>query len=116
VAERSKKRRERIVPLGTQIVTRVDTHTPEGAVLQLAGAVAVILQMPVNSAGEYRVRFPDGEETSLTRSEFQVRKELARTRHLNFPPRVHMRATLRCTGKLQTGTSQIVLSPEPCRS
>jgi hypothetical protein len=53
VAERSKKRRERIVPLGTQIVTRVDTHTPEGAVLQMAGAVAVILQMPVNSTGVY---------------------------------------------------------------
>ena len=67
MAERSKKRRERIVPLGTQIVTRVDTHTPEGAVLQMAGAVAVILQMPVNSSGVYRVRFPDGEETSLTR-------------------------------------------------
>jgi RNA 3'-terminal phosphate cyclase len=27
-----------------------------------------------------------------------------------------MRATLRCTGKLQTATSQIVQSPEPCRS
>jgi hypothetical protein len=79
VAERSKKRRERVVPLGTQIVTRVDTHTPEGAVLQVAGAVAVILQMPVNTTGEYRVRFPDGEETSLTRSQFQVLKELART-------------------------------------
>src|SRR5438309_9265992 len=79
VAERSKKRRERIVPLGTQIVTRVDTHTPEGAVLQMAGGVAVILQVPVNTREEYRVRFPDGEETSLRRSQFQVRKELART-------------------------------------
>jgi len=48
-------------------------------VLQMAGAVAVILQMPVNRTGAYRVRFPDGEETSLTRNEFQVRKELART-------------------------------------
>jgi hypothetical protein len=60
-------------------VTRVDTHTPEGAVLQMAGAVAVILQVPVNTTEEYRVRFPDGEETSLRRSQFQVRKELART-------------------------------------
>jgi len=79
VAERSKKRRERIVPLGTQIVTRVDTRTPEGAVLQMAGAVAVILQMPVDTTGDYRVRFPDGAESSLKRTEFQVRKELART-------------------------------------
>lgn len=78
VAERSRQRRERIVPLGTQIVTRVDTHTPEGNLLQMAGAVAVILQMPSDVDGEYRVRFPDGAETSLKRAHFQVRKELAR--------------------------------------
>jgi predicted nucleotidyltransferase len=66
------------VPLGTQIVTRVDTHTPEGNLLQMAGAVAVILQVPLSTSGEYRVRFPDGAETSLKRSHFQVRKELAR--------------------------------------
>ena len=79
VAERSRLRRERIVPLGTQIVTRADTHTPEGGLLQMAGAVAVVLQMPSDIRGEYRVRFPDGAETSLKRSEFQVRKELAKT-------------------------------------
>jgi uncharacterized protein len=67
------------VPLGTQIVTRVDTHTPEGDLLQMAGAVAVILQVPSDTRGEYRVRFPDGAETSLRRTEFQVRKELAKT-------------------------------------
>jgi uncharacterized protein len=71
--------RERIVPLGTQIVTRADRHTPEGGLLQMAGAVAVVLQMPSGILGEYRVRFPDGAETSLKRSEFQVRKELAKT-------------------------------------
>jgi hypothetical protein len=79
VAERSKKKRDRVVPLGTQIVTRVDSRTPEGAVLQMAGAVAVILEMPGNSTGVYRVRFPGGEETSLARRQFEVRKELART-------------------------------------
>jgi predicted nucleotidyltransferase len=65
--------------LGTQIVTRVDTQKPEGGLLQMAGAVAVVLQTPFNVRGEYRVRFPDGGETSLRRSEFQVRKELAKT-------------------------------------
>jgi hypothetical protein len=67
------------VSLGTQIVTRVDTHAPEGGLLQMAGAVAVILQTPSDPRGEYRVRFPDGAETSLGRSLFQVRKELAKT-------------------------------------
>ncbi|MGC2887565.1 MAG: nucleotidyltransferase domain-containing protein [Candidatus Acidiferrum sp.] len=45
----------------------------------MAGAVAVILQVPSDTRGEYRVRFPDGAETSLRRTEFQVRKELAKT-------------------------------------
>lgn len=74
-----KNERERVVPLGTQIVTRVDTHTPEGGLLQMAGAVAVILQVPAAGEGEYRVRFPVGDETSLKRSEFEVRKELAKS-------------------------------------
>ena len=78
MAERSKKRRERIVPLGTQIVTRVDTHTPEGAVLQMAGGVAVILQVPVNTTEEYRVRFPDGEETSPIHDPFPAPRLLGR--------------------------------------
>jgi predicted nucleotidyltransferase len=79
VTDRTPKRRERIVPLGTQIVTRVNKQTPQGNRLQMAGSVAVILQMPSDTPGEYRVRFPDGAETSLKRAEFQVRKELAKT-------------------------------------
>jgi uncharacterized protein len=45
----------------------------------MAGAVAVVLQAPLDVRGEYRVRFLDGDETSLKRAEFQVRKELAKT-------------------------------------
>jgi predicted nucleotidyltransferase len=56
----------------------VDTHTPEANLLQMAGAVGVVLQTPSNSQGEYRIRFPDGAETSLKRSDFQVRKEFAK--------------------------------------
>jgi len=78
VADRSRQRRERIVPLGTQIVTRIDTFRPEGGLLQMAGAVAVILQMPSDTHGQYRVRFPDGGEASLKRTDFQVRKDLAK--------------------------------------
>jgi predicted nucleotidyltransferase len=47
--------------------------------MQMAGAVAVILQIPADPDGPYRVRFPDGAEASLKRTEFQVRKDLART-------------------------------------
>ena len=66
------------MPLGTQIVTRIDTYRPEGGLLQMAGAVAVILQMPSDTHGQYRVRFPDGGEASLKRTDFQVRKDLAK--------------------------------------
>ena len=45
----------------------------------MAGAVAVILQMPSDTHGQYRVRFPDGAETCLRRTDFQVRKDLAKT-------------------------------------
>lgn len=79
MSERSAKKRARIVPLGTQIVTRIDIHAPEGNLLQMAGAVGVILQMPSDARGEYRVRFPDGAESPLKLSEFQVRKELAKS-------------------------------------
>jgi len=79
VTERSTKKRARVVPLGTQIVTRIDINAPEGNLLQMAGAVGVILQMPSDVRGEYRVRFPDGAESPIKRSEFQVRKELAKT-------------------------------------
>jgi uncharacterized protein len=78
MADRSRQRRDRIVPLGTQIVTRIDTQRPEGGLLQMAGAVAVILQMPSDIHGQYRVRFPDGAETCLRRTDFQVRKDLAK--------------------------------------
>jgi len=44
----------------------------------MAGAVAVILQMPSDIHGQYRVRFPDGAETCLRRTDFQVRKHLAK--------------------------------------
>jgi len=44
----------------------------------MAGAVAVILQMPSDTHGQYRVRFPDGGEASLKRTDFQVRKDLAK--------------------------------------
>jgi predicted nucleotidyltransferase len=45
----------------------------------MAGSVGVILQMPSDSHGQYRVRFPDGADASLKRTDFQVRKELAKT-------------------------------------
>ncbi|GAB4279370.1 MAG: nucleotidyltransferase domain-containing protein [Oscillatoriaceae cyanobacterium] len=63
-----------ILPPGTQVVTRItigDTHN-SGTV---QGAVGVIVEAPTDNTHAYRVRFPDGGEASLRRSEISIRKQ-----------------------------------------
>ena len=76
--QRAHESSSRIVPLGTQIVTRSDTKSPEGHFLQAAGADAVIVEAPPVATGSYRVRFPDGSTSFLLRRAFQIRRQLAR--------------------------------------
>lgn len=58
---------------GTQVVARVGTGKAELARPQ--GAVGVIVEEPVDRTHAYRVRFADGGEAMLRRSEFAVRKQ-----------------------------------------
>ena len=58
---------------GTQIVARVGTGNAE--VARPRGAVGVIVGEPADRTHAYRVRFPDGGEAMLRRSEFAVRKQ-----------------------------------------
>ncbi|WP_199249263.1 DNA polymerase beta superfamily protein [[Phormidium] sp. ETS-05] len=63
-----------ILPPGTQVVTRItigDTYN-SGTV---QGAVGVIVEAPTDHTHAYRVRFPDGGEASLRRSEISIRKQ-----------------------------------------
>lgn len=62
-----------IIPVGTQIVVHVDVTKGAGEVLFAAGAVGVIVKSPIDATHAYRVRFMDGTEMSLKRSEFSVR-------------------------------------------
>jgi predicted nucleotidyltransferase len=63
-----------IIPVGTQIVTRVDVKSLGGGPEYQRGAVGVVLQAPTDNAHAYRVRLPDGAEAVLHRHEFAVRK------------------------------------------
>ena len=62
-----------IVSAGTQVVARVQTSG--ATALRPRGAVAVIVESPLDRTHAYRVRFVDGEEASLRRSEFAIRKQ-----------------------------------------
>lgn len=54
---------------GTQVVTHKDVLGSSGRILHPAGAVGVVVRSPENNEGDYRIRFPDGVEESLTRQE-----------------------------------------------
>jgi hypothetical protein len=62
-----------IVSAGTQVVARVGTGG--AALARPLGAVGVIVEEPIDRTHAYRVRFADGGEALLRRSEFAVRKQ-----------------------------------------
>ena len=67
-----------ILPPGTQVVTRVAVTAEDGQVQQPQGAVGVIVKSPTDHVHSYRVRFPDGSETAMRRTEFAVLKQVQR--------------------------------------
>ncbi|WP_299493687.1 nucleotidyltransferase domain-containing protein [Acaryochloris sp. IP29b_bin.137] len=62
-----------VVPLGTQVVTRVDACTESGTCL--AGAVGKIVKAPTDNSHSYEIELPDGRCLSLQRQQFSLRKQ-----------------------------------------
>jgi uncharacterized protein len=65
-----------ILPVGTQIVTRVpiashDTQRPQGM-------VGEIVQAPTDNSHSYTIQLPDGDRIHLQRHEFSIRKHYQR--------------------------------------
>jgi uncharacterized protein len=58
-----------IIPVGTQVVSRVEIKGADGRGLHPAGVVGVVVAVPVDHQHAYRVRFPDGFEAALRRNE-----------------------------------------------
>ena len=63
-----------IVPIGTQIVTRVEIVPSGGGTALPKGIVGDLIKTPADSTHAYRVRFPDGAEGNLRRYEFSLLK------------------------------------------
>src|SRR3989454_1394671 len=61
-----------ILSPGTRIVTRIDANRIGGGKLIPAGAVAVITESPADAQHAYKVRFNDGAEAMLRRTEFSM--------------------------------------------
>ncbi|MEM9215240.1 MAG: nucleotidyltransferase domain-containing protein [Cyanobacteria bacterium P01_F01_bin.150] len=63
-----------ILPVGTQVVSRVEvapTHNHQGC---LRGAVGTIVQSPTDNSHVYQIQLPDGRQVRLKRQEFSIRK------------------------------------------
>jgi len=61
-----------IFSVGTQVVTLVDIPGSAGLVLHPRGTVGVVVKSPADHEHSYRVRFPDGLEAALKRSEVMM--------------------------------------------
>ena len=69
-----------ILSPGTQVVTRVAIKPAGGGMAHPEGAVGVIVKSPADHVHSYRVRFVDGSEAPLRRTEFAVLKQEQRER------------------------------------
>jgi hypothetical protein len=63
-----------LIPVGTQVITRVATPRVPGELLRPRGAVGVVAAQPADGDERYRLRLVDGGEVLLRRPEFAVRK------------------------------------------
>lgn len=61
-----------IFSVGTQVVTLVDIPGAAELVLHPRGTVGVVVKSPTENEHSYRVRFPDGFEAALKRSEITM--------------------------------------------
>lgn len=65
-----------ILPPGTRVTASSEVRIAETGAALPAGAVGVIVRSPGDATHAYRVRFPDGAEASLRRTEFRILKSV----------------------------------------
>jgi uncharacterized protein len=68
-----------IIPVGTQIVTLIETSTLGKGPVHPKGTVAKIVKAPADNNHAYIVRFPDSSEASLKRHELAIRKHVQKS-------------------------------------
>jgi uncharacterized protein len=62
------------ISAGTQVVSLVEARGPNGSLVHPRGAVGVITRTPAVPGENFLVRFPDGFEKSLERTQIEVLK------------------------------------------
>ena len=67
-----------ILPVGTQVVTRVEVKTATGDISCLRGAVGKIVRSPTDNSHTYQIQLPTGVDIQLRRHEFSIRKHYQR--------------------------------------
>lgn len=63
-----------VLPVGTQVVSRVELTSTGTRPRCLRGAVRTIVQSPTDNSHTYRIQLPDGGYVRLKRQEFSIRK------------------------------------------
>ena len=63
-----------IIPVGTQIVSRIEVKDKKDRVLCVQGAVGVIIKAPTDNSHAYKVKLANDVEVILRRHEFSIRK------------------------------------------
>ena len=66
------------LPVGTQVVTRVDFRDSSGEIAALAGTVGVVLRAPDAPGGRFQVRLVNGVEAAFPRRHLTVRKLISK--------------------------------------
>ncbi len=64
-----------ILPVGTKVVSRIETRATDGGTLLPKGATGVVVRSPVDQDHAYQIRFPDGTEAMLHRHELAFLRE-----------------------------------------
>ncbi|MBL1174649.1 nucleotidyltransferase domain-containing protein [Pantanalinema sp. GBBB05] len=67
-----------VLPVGTQVVSRIEILSNTAELICPQGAVGAIVRSPDDNSHAYRVRLPNGQEITLRRHEFTIRKHFQR--------------------------------------
>jgi predicted nucleotidyltransferase len=78
MAEPEESRPHLILPVGTQVVSRIELRDARGNVICPAGAVGEVILALLDGTHSYRIRLPDGREVALRRNNLTIHKHTQR--------------------------------------
>lgn len=73
-----------ILPIGTQVVSRVERASSDGQIICPKGAVGRIVHAPTDNSHTYQVELPDGQQVGLHRHELSIRKDYQQVEQSDF--------------------------------